>query len=192
MAEHTFKLDDKDREILALLSEDPDIPQEQIAEIINLSQPSVAMRIKKLREMGVFQRICGVNPLKMGLYIAKVEVSTTNSSKILGMFQNCPHFLNGFTVSGKNSVFMLLIGEDISTLQSIVECHLGPVAEVKDVEFNIIISAAKELNLPYQMKIKIIDRPLCGSERVCVECKKYIEQKCLGCPTMPYYKGKVW
>lgn len=46
MAEHTSKLDDKDREILALMSEDPDIPQDQIAEIIKLSQPSVAMRIK--------------------------------------------------------------------------------------------------------------------------------------------------
>lgn len=192
MSEHIFKLDDKDREILALLSEDPDIPQEQIAEIINLSQPSVAMRIKKLREMDIFQKICGVNPLKMGLYIAKVEVSTTNSSKILEMFKNCPHFLNGFTVSGKNSVFMLLIGEDILSLQSIVECHLGQLPEVKEMEFNIIISAAKDLNLPYQMKIKIMDRPLCGSEHNCVECNKYKEQRCLGCPTMSYYKGNVW
>ncbi|MEM2144134.1 MAG: Lrp/AsnC family transcriptional regulator, partial [Candidatus Jordarchaeaceae archaeon] len=160
MTDSTYKLDEKDREILALLSEDPDIPQDQIAEIIKLSQPSVAMRIKKLREMGVFQKICGINPLKMGLFIAKVEVSTTSSSKILEMFKNCPYFLNGFTVSGKNSVFMLLIGEDILTLQSIVECHLGQLPEVKDVEFNIIISAAKELNLPYQIKIEIIDRPL--------------------------------
>lgn len=163
MAEPAVKLDEKDREILSLLSEDPDIPQEQIAEIIKLSQPSVAMRLKKLKEMGVFQRICGVNPLKMGLYIAKVEVSTTDSEKILEIFKNCPHFFNGFTISGKNSVFMLLIGEDISTLQSVVECHLGRLPEVKDVEFNIIISAAKDLNLPYQMKINIMDRPLCGN-----------------------------
>jgi DNA-binding Lrp family transcriptional regulator len=192
MAEHSVKLDEKDREILSLLSEDPDIPQEQIAEIIKLSQPSVAMRIKKLKETGVFQRICGVNPLKMGLYIAKVEVSTTDSAKILEIFKNCPYFFNGFTVSGKNSVFMLLIGEDIATLQSIVECHLGSLAAVKDVEFNIIISAIKELNLPYQMKIKIMDRPICGADPNCVECKKYKEQKCFGCPIMRDYKGKVW
>jgi hypothetical protein len=128
----------------------------------------------------------------MGLFIAKVEVSTTNSSKILEIFKNCPYFLNGFTVSGKNSVFMLLIGEDILTLHSIVECHLGQLTEVKDVEFNIIISAAKELNLPYQIKIEIIDRPLCGSDHVCVECDKYKEKRCLGCPTMGSYKGKIW
>jgi hypothetical protein len=128
----------------------------------------------------------------MGLYIAKVEVSTTDSAKILEIFKNCPHFFNGFTISGKNSVFMLLIGEDISTLQSIVECHLGSLAEVKNVEFNIIISAAKELNLPYQMKINIIDRPLCGADHNCLECKRYKEQKCLGCPVMQHYKGKVW
>ncbi len=192
MAERIHRLDEKDREILTLLSEDPEIPQEQIAEIINLSQPSVAMRIKKLRETGIFQKIYGVNPLKMGLHVAKVEVSTTNSAKILEIFQNCPYFFNGFTVSGKSNVLLLLIGEDIATLEAIVECHLGPLEEVKNIEFNIIISASKELILPYQMKINIIDRPFCGLDIDCASCKNYLEKKCLGCPMMGEYKGKMW
>lgn len=192
MAERVLKLDEKDREILTLLSEDPEIPQEQIAEIINLSQPSVAMRIRKLRETGIFQKIYGVNPLKMGLYLAKVEVSTTDSAKVLEIFQHCPYFFNGFTVSGKSNVLLFLIGEDVSTLQSIIECHLGPLDEVKNIEFNIIISAAKELIIPYQMKIKIVDRPFCGLEINCSECKNYKEKRCLGCPMMGEYKGVIW
>ncbi|MBS7278927.1 MAG: Lrp/AsnC family transcriptional regulator [Candidatus Freyarchaeota archaeon] len=192
MEERIFKLDDKDREILTLLSEDPEIPQEQIAEIINLSQPSVAMRIRKLKEMGVFRKICGVNPLKLGLNIAKVDVSTTDSAKILSLFQNCPYFLNGYLVSGKSNVLLFLIGEDIPTLESIVECHLRPLKEVKEVEFNIIISAAKELNLPYQMKVKIVDRPFCGLEINCADCKNHQEKRCLGCPMISEYKGKIW
>ncbi|MFB0564022.1 MAG: Lrp/AsnC family transcriptional regulator [Candidatus Lokiarchaeia archaeon] len=192
MEENSLRLDEKDREILALLSEDPEMPQEQVAEIINLSQPSVAMRIKKLKEKGVFEKIYGINPLKMGLSIAIVEVYTTNSAKILEIFENCPYFLNGFIVSGRNNVLLLLIGENMHTLQSIIECHIGSLSEVKDIEFNIIISAAKELILPYQMKIKILDRPLCGFDQDCSKCKWYQENRCLGCPTMVHYKGKVW
>lgn len=192
MTENVLKLDEKDREILTLLSEDPEIPQEQIADIINLSQPSVAMRIKKLRDAGIFHKVYGVNPLKMGLNVAKVEVTTTNSTKVLEIFQNCPYFLNGFTVSGQSNVLLMLIGEDIATLQSIVECHLGQLEEVKNIEFNIIISAAKELILPYQMKIKILDRPFCGLEINCGKCKSYQEKRCLGCPMMSDYKGKIW
>jgi len=51
-----FKIDSKDREIITLLIENPEISQKEIAERINLTQPSVAMRLKKLKEMGAIER----------------------------------------------------------------------------------------------------------------------------------------
>ncbi|MHA1430981.1 MAG: Lrp/AsnC family transcriptional regulator [Candidatus Freyarchaeota archaeon] len=187
-----LKLDDKDRKIITLLSEDPDVSQEKIAKTINLSQPSVAVRLKKLREMGAFSKTCGINPLKIGLHLAKVEISTNNSAKILRMFKDCPYFFNGFTVSGKNNLCLLLISEDIATLESIVDRHLRPLEEVKEVEFNIIISAVNDLIMPFQMKIKRTDRQPCGIDIECVDCSSYRENRCLGCPAIGQYKGKLW
>lgn len=192
MVERNFKLDDKDREILTLLSEDPEISQEKIAKTINLSQPSVAVRLKKLKEMGAFSKVCGINPLKMGLHLAKVEVSTNNITKILKMFKNCPYFLNAFTVSGKSNLCLLFVGEDIATLESIVEGHLRPLEEVKEIEFNIIISAANDLIMPFQMKIKPANKQPCGINIQCADCPSYQENKCLGCPIIDQYKGKLW
>ncbi len=187
-----FKLDDKDREILTLLSEDPDISQEKIAEKISLSQPSVAVRLKKLREMGAFSKVCGINPTKMGLHLAKVEISTNNSAKILKMFKNCPYFFNGFTVSGKSNLCLIFVGEDIATLEAIVDGHLRPLEEVKEVDFNIIISAANDLIMPIQMKVEIVDKQPCGIDIQCVECPSYRENRCLGSPAIGQYKGKLW
>lgn len=192
MAENLSRLDDKDREILTLLSEDPDISQEKIAKIIKLSQPSVAVRLKKLKDMGAFSKICGINPLKMGLHLAKVEVSTNNTQKILKMFKGCPYFFNAFTVSGRSNLCLLFVGEDITTLEAIVEGHLRPLDEVKDIEFNIIISAANDLIMPFKMKIKSSDKQPCGINIQCADCPSYHENRCLGCPAIGQYKGKLW
>ena len=50
MTRQSIKLDDKDRKIISLLHDNQEISQEEIAKIVHLSQPSVAMRIKKLKE----------------------------------------------------------------------------------------------------------------------------------------------
>ena len=103
-----FKIDSKDREIITLLIENPDISQKEIAERIKLTQPSVAMRLKKLKRMGAIEKRCGIDPLKLGLYIAKVDIATADTSRIINMFRDCPYFLNGFILSGKNNVLSLI------------------------------------------------------------------------------------
>ena len=65
------------------MCENPEISQDAIAEKINLSQPSIAARLKKLKEVGVIKNIFGTDPLKMGLFLAKVDITTSNTTKIL-------------------------------------------------------------------------------------------------------------
>ena len=50
MTRESIKLDEKDRKIITLLHDEQEISQDEIARIVNLSQPSVAIRIKKLKE----------------------------------------------------------------------------------------------------------------------------------------------
>ncbi|RLF26996.1 MAG: hypothetical protein DRN05_06240 [Thermoplasmata archaeon] len=65
------------------------------------------MRIKKLKEKGFIEPIMGVNINKVGLYMAQVRITTTNTTKILNTFRNCPFFLNGFIISGKDNLCLL-------------------------------------------------------------------------------------
>jgi DNA-binding Lrp family transcriptional regulator len=111
-----FSLDEKDRKIISLLHDNHEISQEEIAKKVKLSQPSVAMRIKRLKERGILEIVTGVNLNKVGMYLAKVMVRTTNTTKILNMFRGCPFFLNGFIVSGDQKLMLLFAGEDLSSL----------------------------------------------------------------------------
>jgi len=191
MASASLRLDKKDKEIITLLNENPSISQDIIAMKINLSQPSVAMRLKKLKDIGAIVNVYGMNPLKMGLYLAKIDVVTNNTTKILNMFRDCPYFLNGFIVSGKSNLSLLFVGEDVATLEAIVDGHLRPNKEIQNVEFNIIIGVAKDLILPVKMSIKRDDSPPCGIDVSCKDCSIY-GNRCLGCPVTGHYKGFLW
>ena len=191
MTSKGLKLDEKDKTIMTLLSDNPNISQEEIAKEVNLSQPSVAMRLKKLKEGGAIVNVCGINPLKLGFYLAKVDFTTDNTTKILNTFKDCPYFLNGFIVSGRNNMTLLFVGEDISTLEAIVDYHLRALKEVQNVDFNIIIGVAKDLIMPVKMDVKRSDRPPCGIDFNCKDCSIHGD-RCLGCPVTGHYKGSLW
>jgi DNA-binding Lrp family transcriptional regulator len=183
----SIELDEKDRKIITLLHDNQDVSQEEIAKKVRLSQPSVAIRLKKLKEKGIINQIIGVNLNKVGIYVAIVKVRTTNTTKILNMFSQCPFFLNGFVISGEKNLMLLFAGEDLASLESIIDERLRPDEDVQGADFNIIISSIKDFIMP----IKLIERPLkkppCGIDYK--ECQAYHENRCFGCPATNRYKG---
>ncbi len=184
-----MKLDDKDRIIISMYAEDPDVSQEEIGMRIGLSQPSVAMRVRKLKENGAIETQTGINPLKMGLYMAKVDISTNNSQDILNMFKNCPYFANGFTISGTHNLCLFFISENISTLEAIVNGHIRSNKSVIDVDFNIVINTVKDLFVPTILTKDITGTPPCGILLNCKDCPSFKDKRCMGCPITGVYQG---
>ena len=182
------KLDSKDLKIISLYSEDPEISQEEIAEKLHISQPAVAARVKKLKRMGALEHKVGINPLKVGLHVAKVDVSTINVNKVLNKFRNCPYFLNGFVTTGKNNLCLLFMAEDLSTLEAIVDNHLRIDEDVRDVEFNIVVSAVKGIIAPIKIYDKPEERPPCGSAIMCSDCPSFKDGSCAGCPALGHHR----
>jgi DNA-binding Lrp family transcriptional regulator len=181
------KLDEKDKKILTLLYDNQNVSQEEIAQKIKLSQPSVAIRLKKLKEKGIIDQIIGVNLNKLGIYVAMVFVRTTNTTKILNMFRNCPFFLNGFVISGEKNLMLLFAGEDLASLESIIDERLRPDEDVQSADFNIIISSIKDFVMPVKIVERPLNKPPCGVDYK--ECQAFHENRCFGCPATNRYKG---
>ena len=190
MTRQYIKLDEKDRKIITLLHDTPEISQEDIAENVHLSQPSVAIRIKKLKERGIINQLLGVNLNKVGIYVAMVFVRTTNTTKILNIFLDCPFFLNGFVISGEKNLMLLMAGEDLASLESIIDERLRPDEDVQSADFNIVISSIKDFVMPIKMIERPLNKPPCGIDYK--ECQAYHENRCFGCPATSRYKGNFW
>jgi len=187
MAKKEARIDEKDRKIITLLHDNQEISQDEIANKVKLSQPSVALRIKKLKERGIIDNIIGVNLNKVGIYVAMVFVKTTNTTKILNMFRECPFFLNGFIISGEKNLMLLMAGEDLASLESIIDERLRPDKDVQGADFNIVISSIKDFVMPVKMVKRPLNKPPCGIDYK--ECQSYSDNRCFGCPATNRYKG---
>ncbi len=185
-------LDKRDREILSLLEKNPEMSQSDIAEKLKISQPSVSARMHKLKQKGALAHVVGMNLKKVDLYMAKVDVIANNTSSVLDIFKDCPYFLNGLIVSGKHNLCLFFIGEDIATLEAIVDGHLRSNPLVKGAEVSIVIAPMKDLILPIRMNFDFSSMPPCGNGCNCKECPHHISSRCLGCPVTDSYNGKIW
>ena len=141
-------LDDRDNTILSLLQKDPKISQDEIAKKIKLSQPSVGARIRKLQQKGIVHNINGVNFRVVDLFLAKIDISATDTTAIIQEFKDCPFFVNALILSGKHNLCLFFTSTDLKRLEGIINHHLRGNPMVKDIEMNIVISASKDFVLP--------------------------------------------
>ncbi len=185
-------LDKRDRELLSLLEQNPEMSQNDMAERLKISQPSVSARIHKLKKKGALAHVVGMNLKKVNLYMAKVDVIASNTSSVLDIFKDCPYFLNGLIVSGKHNLCLFFVGEDIATLEAIVDGHLRNNPLVRSAEVSIVITPMKDLIMPLRMNFESSDLPPCGNGCNCRECQHHISNRCLGCPVTNSYNGKIW
>ena len=186
------RLDEKDRHIISLLVKNPEASQSYIATQVNLSQPSVGARIQRLKENGAVAFLVGMNYKRIGLHLAKVDITARNAGKVLKRMQGCPWFLNALIVSGTHNLCLLLVGEDISSLEALVENHVRHDPEVERAIFRVVTSTSNDMVIPVELALKKNDIPPCGTPCNCANCDSYEMDRCTGCPASEFYKGDFW
>lgn len=184
-----INLDEKYKKIIALLQENPSLPQNEIAKKINLSQPAVGARIKKLRETGLLSCAIGINPEKVGLHFARLDISTKENNRLVANLRKCPYVLNTILLDGKRNLSIFFVSEDFSTLES-VKSQLIEYNDIKNEQFNIVLKSEKDIVLPLKLEEKGA-KSFCSMRLNCKKCRYYENGKCIGCPISPLYKGKL-
>jgi len=183
------KIDDADRRILKLLSQDPEIPQIDLAKRLGISQPAISSRIYKLKKMGMLTHFVGMDVKKAQLFLAKIDVVTNDVDNLLGSLDKCPFYLNSFLTSGRHNLTVLLIGENIRSLISCVDSHIRSNPLVKEMEFNVILTPIRNFVVSINFYPEKKEITPCGKN--CANCHLHLNNRCLGCPTSVYYKGTL-
>lgn len=183
------KLDSTNRKIISLLSENPEMSQIELSHHLGLSQPAVSARIRELRKNGVIEPILGMNIKKAGLHLAKIDLASSNTEKILGFFDICPLYLTGLVTSGRHNLCLFLVGENISSIEAFVDRNLRTKPYVTDMEFNVVITPTKDFILPVKVNTEKKEKAPCGE--ICKDCSHYKSGRCLGCPSTIYYRGTI-
>ena len=166
-----MKLDEIDKKILEILQGNPEASQKEIASMVNLSQPSVSARIKKLKEAGLLAHVVGIDIKKAGLHVGKIEVDAIDEK-----FKSCPRILSILETNDGYVVFV--ISEDYPSMEYFVRKNFGE-------KIKIVLNAIPNFIMPLKLKEN-------GCNKNCFECEYFKNGQCLGCPFSPYYKGNLW
>lgn len=185
----TRTIDDTDRKMLYLLSEQPGISQAELSERLKISQPAVSLRMRKLEERGILARLIGTDIKKAQLFLGKVDLTTNDVPKVLEVLEKCPLFLNCFLTSGRHNMTCLLVGENIRSIMSCVDSRLRKNLPVENLEFDLIVTPTRPLVVPVKPRMEKQETTPCGAD--CSACDFYTSERCLGCPASVHYKGKL-
>ena len=190
-----IKLDDKDREIIRLISTNPRLTQKQLAEILGITQPAVSMRLSKLKAMGLLDIQVGIDPGKAKLVLAKVDIKAKDASFLFEL-SKCPYVIYGATSTGSHNVCLLMVGEDYRTLEAVINKHIRGFKNVEDLEFNIILDIHGKLIVPFKSVDESEELPDCVKRLLamdgCKNCSYYQRGLCMGCPLTSDYRGTLF
>lgn len=162
-------LDPIDKGIMELLQKDPQITHTEIAKKVNRSQPTIGMRIEKLRKSGVLEFQAGIDLKKSDLVFARADIQTNDPEYIQKLVRKCPFIINAFRLSGILNFSIFLIGQNVRDLDNVVNCHLRNNPEVKKVNLNIVTDIVSDFVLPVNLDFNTCDELLEGN--CCCEFK---------------------
>ena len=136
-------LDDKDVKLFTLVMNDPDISQAELAKALNISQPSVNVRIRKLKERGILEESVGIEFNKTGLVMGRVDFASAEAKKIMDTLRGCSFFVNGFITSGKKNASILIVADDLKRIEAIVNEHIRNNPAISEIDMSVVVSSAK-------------------------------------------------
>ena len=182
-------LDETDRKILSMLSENPKTSQADLSAALKISQPAVSLRMRKMEEKGLLAYLVGTDIKKAELFLAKVDITTNRVEQLLETLNKCPLYLNCFLTSGKHNMTCLMLGENIKSIMSCVDSRLRQNLSAENIEFDLIVTPTRPMVVPIKPQAERKKITPCGAD--CSACNFYTSDKCLGCPTSIHYKGKL-
>jgi DNA-binding Lrp family transcriptional regulator len=183
-------LDEVDKKILNSLCQNPEMSQVELSERLKISQPAVSARIHRLKEAGILAYMIGADIKKTQLFLAKIDIVTTDTEHVIGLFDACPLYLNSFLTSGKYNLTILLMGENMRSIVSCVESHLRKDPLIKDMEFSLVVTPTREFIVPIKPILEKKKITPCGND--CSNCTFLKNDRCLGCPASINYKGNLF
>ncbi|TMR91115.1 Lrp/AsnC family transcriptional regulator [Nonomuraea basaltis] len=131
--ETSDSLDAVDRAILAILQTEGRLGVTEIGRRVNLSQPAVSARIKRLEQSGVITGYRAVvDPARLGLNIhAVIRLRTTHAriTASLDHFAQLPEITNVYRLTGEDCFLIDVHASSAERLEAIVDsiARFGPV-----------------------------------------------------------------
>jgi len=189
-------MDEIDWKLIMQLQADGRKTFKELGDAIGFTSLGAKKRIEKLLKKDLIHISALVNTdaldLRLALILLEIESAET-MRKIIDRYSKCPRVINLFTTMGGYNLIALVMAEDQATLESesMEKCALRSGEGIRRSEFYLIGRVHHYPFLPLKadaLKEKADITP-CGVQ--CKDCPSFQDEKCVGCPTLSYYRGPL-
>jgi Lrp/AsnC family transcriptional regulator for asnA, asnC and gidA len=189
-------LDNVDKQLVTLLQEDGRKSLSEIGKKLKMSHVAVSKRLDKLVKEKKVHVTAGVNAeeldvklLFMGLEVDNIEVA----DRIREKYKHCPRLLMLAPVTGSYNLMAVMAAQDTWSLQSIVgTCSMRTEEGVRRSESWFGNAHIVQTYLQLNLAPKSANGSKTPCKTDCGSCKRFLDDKCVGCPPSSVYRGKLW
>ncbi|MFX1580247.1 MAG: Lrp/AsnC family transcriptional regulator, partial [Promethearchaeota archaeon] len=163
---------------------------------LGMSHVAVSKRLDKLVQSEMVRITAGVNAEELDAKVLFMGLETEDmdvAERIQKKYIDCPRLMMYAPVTGRYNVFAVMVAEDTWSLESIIgTCSMRTEPGVRRSEswFGNAPVSPKFLQMDLAPDPSGNSVSPCG--RNCGTCKRYIAEKCVGCPPTSVYRGKLW
>ncbi|TET10915.1 MAG: Lrp/AsnC family transcriptional regulator [Candidatus Thorarchaeota archaeon] len=189
-------MDDIDKNLISILQKNGRTSLSDIGKKLGMSHVAVSKRLDKLVGSNLVQITAGVNTEYLDTKIFFMGLETENmevAERIQEDYKNCPRLLMLAPVTGRYNIFAVMIAEDTWSLESIIgTCSIRTEPGVRRSESWFGNAPIYPQFIPLDLAPATTGSPISPCGRNCGTCKRYVANKCMGCPQTSVYRGKLW
>lgn len=142
-----MKLDETDKKILQLLTENGRMSYVDIGKELNLSRVSIRERVNQLMDNGVIEKFSVViNSEKVGKSVSaffEVDCEPSSLVKVAEALANNPQVASCYQMTGPSTLHMHVLVEDFSKLEHFINEELYALEGITRVESHILLRRFK-------------------------------------------------
>lgn len=189
-------MDDIDKNLISILQKNGRTSLSDIGKKLGMSHVAISKRLDKLVGSNLVQITAGVNTEYLDAKIFFMGLETENmevAERIQEDYKNCPRLLMLAPVTGRYNIFAVMIAEDTWSLESIIgTCSIRTEPGVRRSESWFGNAPIYPQFIPLDLAPATTGSPISPCGRNCGTCKRYVANKCMGCPQTSVYRGKLW
>ena len=140
-------LDRVDREILKILQQDARISFSKIAKMLDMSESTIHMRIKRLREEGVLRGFyADIDPEKLGLRVSAfimLKADPKMYQQVLDKLKSMKEVVEIYDVTGEYYALLKVMVSDNEKLAEVLD-KIGRMEGVTDTYTMMVLRTIKE------------------------------------------------
>ncbi len=143
----TYSLDRLDKEILKILQEDGRISYSKIAQMLNMSESTIHMRIKRLRELGILRGFyADIDMEKIGLKVlafVQLKADPKKYEQVLNVLKEMKEVAEIYDVTGEYYALVKVVVPSNEDLAKVLD-DIGKLDGVTDTYTMMVLRVIKE------------------------------------------------